>query len=75
MICFATCQTTDSYFTLSSYHYPCNASANKGAASTILMPLVWRGHGFDPIPTAPEADALLLELSGSVDIYIDVIEK
>ena len=38
-----------------------NASASKGAASTILKPL-----GSEPT-TAPEADALLLGLSGPVD--------
>ena len=52
---------------LPTYHYPCNASASKGAASTISMPLIWRGYDSNPRPTAPEADALPLELSGPVD--------
>ena len=40
------------------------------AASTIFMPVVWRGHDFNPRPTAPEADALPLLLSGPVDRWI-----
>ena len=31
-----------------------------------LSPLVWRGRGVNPRPTAPEADALATELSGAV---------
>ena len=40
-----------------------------------LMPLVWRGYVTNPRPTAPEPNALPLELSGPVDryIYIDVL--
>ena len=45
----------------------CNASASKGAASTILMSLVWRGYDSNPRATAPEAYALPLALSGPVD--------
>ena len=52
---------------LPPYHYACNAKTIKGAASAILMPLVWRGYDSNPQPTAPEADALLLELSGPSD--------
>ena len=43
------------------------ASASKGAASTILMPVVWQGRDSNPRPTAPEAGALPLELLGPID--------
>ena len=39
---------------------------SKGAASTILTPLVWRGRDSNPQPTALEMYALPLELSGLV---------
>ena len=60
---------------VSSWNYPFIASVSKGATSTIFTPLVWRGRGSNLRPPDPEADALPLELSGPVKMFLFLFRR